>query len=275
MKNKIHKIKIDFNVTQNIKRFVNVYIIEGKYLYLIDSGVAGSEKIIFDYIKKIGRKKEDIKGLFLTHSHPDHIGSASKIKEITGCKIYASKEEKVWIEDIDIQYNNRPIPNFYNLVNKSVKIDYVSQDGDIIKLEENLTLNVIDTGGHSLGDLSFLLKEDNVIFIGDAVPVLNEALIFYDINKSLNTLQKLKDLESIKYYYSAWDDIYKGMQGKKKIIKIYDIIFNLKQTAIKLKKNKNISKEDLFNKLLKEQNMEKFKENLLFKKTILNVLEKL
>ena len=52
---KVHQIKIDFNVTNDIKRYVYVYVIEAKYLYLIDSGVYGSEKEICKYIESINR----------------------------------------------------------------------------------------------------------------------------------------------------------------------------------------------------------------------------
>ena len=47
---KIHQVKIDFNVTVEITRFVYVYIIEAEFLYLIDSGVFGCEKQIIDYL---------------------------------------------------------------------------------------------------------------------------------------------------------------------------------------------------------------------------------
>lgn len=43
---KVHQIKIDFNVTEQISRFVYVYVIEADSLYLIDSGVFGAEKQI-------------------------------------------------------------------------------------------------------------------------------------------------------------------------------------------------------------------------------------
>ena len=43
---KVHQIKIDFNVTEQIKRFVYVYIIEAQHCYLIDSRVYGCEKQI-------------------------------------------------------------------------------------------------------------------------------------------------------------------------------------------------------------------------------------
>ena len=52
---KVHQIKIDFNVTEQIKRFVYVYILEAESLYLIDSGVYGSETKIMDYLDSIGR----------------------------------------------------------------------------------------------------------------------------------------------------------------------------------------------------------------------------
>ena len=50
-------------------------------LYLIDSGVYGSETKIMDYLDSIGRNTSEIKGVFLTHAHPDHIGSAAWFRE--------------------------------------------------------------------------------------------------------------------------------------------------------------------------------------------------
>ena len=121
----VYQIKIDFNVTPQIKRYVYVYLITGKSCYLIDAGVAGCEKIIGSYMKKLGRSLSEIKALFLTHAHPDHIGGAAQLKRISGCKIYASDIERKWIENIDVQFRERPIPNFYSLVNESVKVERV------------------------------------------------------------------------------------------------------------------------------------------------------
>ena len=65
---KVHQIKIDFNVTEQIKRFVYVYILEAESLYLIDSGVYGSEIKIIDFLDTIGRSISEIRGIFLTHA---------------------------------------------------------------------------------------------------------------------------------------------------------------------------------------------------------------
>lgn len=52
----VHRIRIDFQVTESVNRFVYIYLITGKFCYLIDTGVAGSEKIIEEYMGRIGRK---------------------------------------------------------------------------------------------------------------------------------------------------------------------------------------------------------------------------
>ena len=78
-----------------------------KSCYLIDSGVYGSEAQIARYMKRIGRDISEVKAVFLTHAHPDHIGTAAWFREHTGCRIYASRGERDWIEDIDLKYQER------------------------------------------------------------------------------------------------------------------------------------------------------------------------
>lgn len=112
--NGLHQLRIDFQVTPVIRRSAYIYLIEGASCYLVDSGVGESEKAIFSYMEGIGRKPEEIKGIFLTHAHPDHIGSAARIKELTG----GSQRERRWIEDIDLQFRERPIPNFHALARR-------------------------------------------------------------------------------------------------------------------------------------------------------------
>jgi len=61
----IHQLRIDFEITispeRKIPGFVNVLIILGKNITLIDTGIKNSEKKIFDYIRQIGRDISEIK----------------------------------------------------------------------------------------------------------------------------------------------------------------------------------------------------------------------
>ncbi|MDD4093267.1 MAG: MBL fold metallo-hydrolase, partial [Methanothrix sp.] len=118
--NHVHCLKMPFQITspdgQKINRFVYAYLIYGDEICLIDSGVAHCQQIIIDYLQATGRKPEDITRLILTHAHPDHIGSAAAIKSMTGCIVHAHASERAWIEDINLQARDRPVPGFFDLV---------------------------------------------------------------------------------------------------------------------------------------------------------------
>lgn len=215
MYKKIHQIKIDFNVTETIKRYVYVYVIEAEDCYLIDSGVCGCEKQIISYLERIGRKAADVKKIFLTHAHPDHIGSAAWFRENIGCEIYASEGERRWIEDIDLQFTERPIPNFYNLAGRSTKVDHVVKDGDTVVLEPGLEISVFRTAGHSADGMSYRLED--VFFIGDTVPVRTDIPIFVNIPEVLASLQVLRRAEGVRCFYPAWDHAYSAEEMKEKI----------------------------------------------------------
>jgi hydroxyacylglutathione hydrolase len=128
---------------KSLPRFVNSLIILGDSITIIDCGVKNSYKLIYDYIEKNNRKISDIKTLILSHSHPDHIGSAQKIKTDTGCNVIAHFFEKDWIENIDLQYKLRPVPGFYNLVDKSVKVDTLLVGVDDLKLDKDINISTI------------------------------------------------------------------------------------------------------------------------------------
>jgi glyoxylase-like metal-dependent hydrolase (beta-lactamase superfamily II) len=209
----VHSIKIPFQVKTDsgiLERFVYSYLILGDEVCLIDSGVVSSESVIFDYLTNIGLKPDDISLLILTHSHPDHIGSAKSIKEKSGCKIAAHPGERSWIEDIDLQAKERPVPNFHSLVGGSVKVDIILEDGDILNLGEDLNLKIIHTPGHSNGSISLLMVEEGVLFTGDTVPIKGDLPIYDDATESIQSIKKLKEIEGINVLLASWDEPQEG-----------------------------------------------------------------
>lgn len=214
---RIHCLKIDFQVTPEIHRFVNLYLLIGKKIYLIDAGVAGSARIVQNYLAALGRSMEEIDGLFLTHSHPDHIGGAAAIKRLSDCKVYASTTEQEWIEDIDRQFRERPVPNFYSLLNESVGIDTFVREGDVITCGNDFSLEVLDTPGHSRGSQSFLLREERVLFTGDSIPVPGDIPIYVSPGQCKRSLQRMLTLDDVDSYCSAWDEVKNGKEGRQAI----------------------------------------------------------
>jgi len=206
----IHALKIPFKLRvgpdKTVDRFVFAYLIFGDQICLIDSGVAGSEAIIIGYIKQAGRDPQEIARIVFTHSHADHIGGGPALKKQTGCKSAAHVDARPWIENVDQQYAQRPIGNFYDLVGGSVEIDSGLKDGDQVDLGDGKTLEIFYTPGHSKGAISLLYNKDRALFTGDAVPKPNTVPIYEDVATSIESIKKLKQINELKVLMASWDD---------------------------------------------------------------------
>jgi hydroxyacylglutathione hydrolase len=233
----IHALRIPFQIAEpsgkRIDRFVYVYIIYGKQIYLIDSGVASSENVIFDHLREMGRSPREISLLILTHSHPDHIGGAYAVQKESGCEIAAHSAERSWIEDIDQQQRERPVPGFRSLVGGSVKVDRILEDGDILHLEDDLRMKVLHTPGHSRGSISLLLQ-GGALFSGDAIPLLGDMPIYEDAAATVASIKRLKAISDINHLLSAWDDpqengdVYRRMdEGLRYLQRIHEAVMRV------------------------------------------------
>jgi hydroxyacylglutathione hydrolase len=213
----IHALRIPFEIVDpagnKIPRFVYSYLILGKRICLIDSGVASGVDAIQKYLKENGRSTEEISMLILTHAHPDHIGAAAAIKSLSGCTVYCHSSERSWIEDINLQESERPVPGFRSLVGGSVSVDRTLQDGEIIDLEEGLFLDVLHTPGHSPGSISLWLSKEGALFSADAIPIAGEMPIYQDILASVLSIQRLSSIHGIDHLLAAWDDRRSGEEA--------------------------------------------------------------
>ncbi len=206
----IHPLKIFFGIPlspdKTIERFVYAYIIDGEELCLIDTGVAGAEKDISLALQRINKKLSDIDIIILTHSHPDHIGAASLIQRQSGAHIWAHPNERAWIEDIERQGQERPVPGFDKLVAGSVELERLLSDGDVLSLGDGLTFRVLHTPGHSSGSIALLSEEDGILFSGDLIPQPGSMPIYEDVASLADSLVRIAEIQNLKALYSSWDD---------------------------------------------------------------------
>lgn len=262
---RVKQIKIDFHVTPKIERFVYVYLIETEEgRVLVDSGVAGCEAIIEQTVFASGHEPSEIKAVFLTHAHPDHIGTANYFREKYGAKIYASEGERPWIEDIDLQFEKRPIPNFYTLAGQSTMVDQVVKNGDHIFLPDGTCIEVIGTRGHSVDEVSYRIG--NRIFIGDTIPVKGEIPIFIDLDATRNSFVILKRLTGIETYYPAWDQTYSPEMMKEKLADAKELVNELEKIVCSADHGQELSA--LTNQVCERLHMPEWRTNPLFAGTI-------
>ena len=210
----VHAIKVPFRILMPqgfVDRFVYVYLIYGTQgVFLIDTGVASAEQAIFDYLRSTGRKVSDISLIIQTHAHPDHIGASRTIKGETACAVAAHPAEKAWIENVQLQARERPVPDFDRLVAGSLVVNRLLQDSEVFDLGCGLKLKVLYTPGHSQGSLSILLLGYNVLFSGDAIPVPGELPIYEDVLASVASIKKLKAVQDLRFLLPSWDETSSG-----------------------------------------------------------------
>lgn len=126
------------------------YLIDtGDGLILIDSPVPQQDYLFIDSIWRAGFDPRDIKIMLISHWHFDHDGCARIIKEISGCKIYMSKEDyecKLHYPPV-VEKLKMPVPYPY-------EVDEFYDDNTPIELG-SVTIHTKLTPGHTPGVTSF------------------------------------------------------------------------------------------------------------------------
>jgi glyoxylase-like metal-dependent hydrolase (beta-lactamase superfamily II) len=186
-------------------RFVNVYLVYGEGITVIDTGFNGSEKLIYEDIRSAGRDPADIELIVLTHAHPDHTGSAKAIRDLTGCTVAAHPLDAPAIENVDPAMMKSPAPGIPPMVAGPVPIGRLLNEGDTINLGKDLTADVLHTPGHTLGSISLFLREERALFTGDTVQAPGRAPIYTDPVALVTSLRRLKGISGIRHYLPSHD----------------------------------------------------------------------
>ena len=142
----------------------SVHIVDtGDGLIVFDTGYDESLDLVIEHIQEIGFSVNNIKSIFITHGHIDHMGGAKRLKELCGAKIYLGKEdEKSATGAKDLSFAKELGMEFTQTFVPDVLID----DGDVFTMG-NTTVRAVATPGHTLGAMSYFFNvtDGNETFI--------------------------------------------------------------------------------------------------------------
>lgn len=123
----------------------------GKGLVMFDSGYQQSLYLVIDGMYRLGLKLEDLKYIFHTHGHIDHMGATRALVELTGARTAIGRRDYYQANGkLDLSYAKELGMEYKETFEPDILLD----DGNEITLG-NTTVKCIATPGHTPGAMSY------------------------------------------------------------------------------------------------------------------------
>lgn len=167
----------------------NIYVLidnDTKDCAVVDPG--GAEAKVLGYIKN---NNLNLKYIVLTHGHGDHIGAVNSIKQKTGCKVVAHKDEKELLLD-----KKKNLSYMMHCGAQELDADIYVSDKEKLELGK-LKMTFIHTPGHTKGGMCIRVKDDmftgDTLFAGSIGRTDLHGGDYKTLEKSLKKLAKYED----------------------------------------------------------------------------------
>ena len=154
---------------------VNSFLFEAEdgSLTLVDAGTRLAPKTVLAALDGLGRSRQDVTHLLMSHAHLDHAGGAAAVKAATGSQVWSHEREAVYLRE-----GRMPRPDASTRSGRllarlpaggfaKIDVEDTFVDGAVLPVAGGLT--VVHTPGHTPGHCSFLHAPSGVLVTGDAL----------------------------------------------------------------------------------------------------------
>ena len=147
----------------------NTYLIKGNDGYILfDTDWAGTFPL---FCKELGEKEiraQDIKYLFISHFHPDHMGIAQEIADL-GITIVVVDVQEAFIHSSDSVFAKDKRKNFKPIDDSKVQLITIAESREFLR-KIGIDGEILYTPGHSDDSIS-LWMDEGVLLVGDLNPL--------------------------------------------------------------------------------------------------------
>lgn len=139
----------------------NCYFIRpknGNETYIIDPG--GDADLILEWIH---RNKAEVKGIWLTHGHLDHLGAVAEVNRKLKVPVSIHRIEKEWCSDARLNGSQA-----FGMDYDSFQPTHLWEDNDEFEALGSVW-RIMLTPGHSPGSVCIINREAGIAFSGDLI----------------------------------------------------------------------------------------------------------
>jgi glyoxylase-like metal-dependent hydrolase (beta-lactamase superfamily II) len=189
------------------------HLLTGRKPALFEAGLACLGPVYVNAIGSILNQTQPC-FLFLTHVHFDHCGAAAFLKKaFPALKICASDRARDIIQRPNavktIAMLSREVSAWIEAQSPGVaedvpfeafEVDQVLSDGDRIGIDENTTVHVLATPGHTWDALSYYVPEKKLLLAGEAGGIMDPSGFFFaeflvDYDSYMDSMERLAALD--------------------------------------------------------------------------------
>jgi glyoxylase-like metal-dependent hydrolase (beta-lactamase superfamily II) len=171
-----------------------LHVLDSEDVWMIDCGDT------IDVLQWLRQESKNLMGIFLTHTHFDHIYGLNEVKKAyPKCKIYTALDGTKGLCDSKLNMSF-----YYDDINNCIfEFDDINElrETDIIELWPGITIEIIESPGHDTSCLTY--KIEQYLFTGDSyIPGIKTVTNFprsdkRDADLSLKKILTLKERDGL------------------------------------------------------------------------------
>lgn len=155
----------------------DAFLLVERRLTLIDAGMVGSRLMLERYLRRIGRRMDELDRIICTHGHPDHIGGLREL-------VRDRTDLEVLIHPADLAGLQRPLRaslaasegraqrrgQIIQSLTRTPANSKPIEDGTVLPILGGL--RVVHTPGHTPGSICLYAERLRLLFTGDVLQVI-------------------------------------------------------------------------------------------------------